>query len=643
MKFRDVVVKNFFGNIRQYISFFVCNIFSIALFFVYTTLAFNDGIFEAGNDWMKMVMPTSIVGISVFSIFFIIYAHTAFVKGRNKEFGIYLTVGMNRRELRKLVNTENLIIEAGSLIIGMAAGTVFSRIFQMGILNILDIDNVSYHLDYRSYLVTMASFIAIFLLVFIINDIKMSRMDIKGLLIEARKTQGKEAGRFDAILGALGAVLLLLSFAMLFIISANEKLNSNTVIIFIYIALVLGSVYLVISRGGNLLISVLKKRKSYYQNMLSITQIHYKYNQNKKILFTISVLSAMSIMFIASPFSLVNIADSIADGYYHDVEYASIDSMNTVNADEIQRILNKKTVKKKEEVPFIFLNRMENSSDITTCLPIIKESIYEDQTGCKLSLAENECSVIILDWTPGNHGFIEGKFLNMFAGSQPVEFTVKTAGHDRGVSGGCFNMEAEVIVSDATYNQLVSTKAMAFQGTYHFYEYENWRDTQDIVDDFTEAVTTKTGFPVISKIAQYKTLKTGYSSFLFVASVLGVLFFIAGGIVLYFRQYTEIEDAKKMFRSLYKIGITKKEITRLAGKELRVIFYVPLIFGVIIGVSFIYLVTNMVGGKNVLEEFMRNTLYVTIFYIVMQTAFYLLTKVKYVSTIMERLGSEKTE
>lgn len=632
MRFRDVVIKNFMGNIRQYLSFFLCNIFSIALFFVYATIAFNDVIFEEGNEWMSMVMPVSIVGISIFSVFFIIYAHTSFVKGRNKEFAIYLSVGMNKKELRKLVNMENLIIEAVSLICGIITGMVFSRLFQTVLLKMIDVKNAEYQLDYRAFLVTAAAFLAIFFVVFWITNIKMQRMDIRTLLTEARKSEGKRAGKQDVILGLIGLGLVLVSVGSLFVIAADEKLNSDFKVILGYTLVVFLGIFLIISKGGNMVVEMLRKSRYYYGNMLSISEIHYKYDRNKKILFTLSVLSAMSIMFIASPFSLFNLSYNIADENVHDIEYVSTSQFNNIEEKDLESILNKEEIIYNEQAEFIYLSKIQGSGDLKESIPIVSESIFYKYTKSSIGLKDGECAVSIMDWVPGDHGYTAGSEIALYDASGSYQFRILKSGHGEKMANMSFPCDAIMIINDKEYSRLKAQVTEDNIGYYHFMGYKDWAKTKDIVASLQEKMNS--GDLILqSKTVNLETLKAGYGSFLFVASVLGVLFFVAGGVVLYFRQYVEYGESVKLFAKLYRIGITRKEIKKLIGKELRIIFFIPLIFGIFMGTSYIYLITNIMGGSGVLKEFMKNTGYVILMYIILQSLFYKITKAKAVSQL----------
>jgi ABC-type antimicrobial peptide transport system permease subunit len=122
---------------------------------------------------LSYVFPITMVAIALFSIFFINYAHSAFIKGRNKEFGVYISLGMNAKELRKLINMENIIVCGASLLAGIGVGTLFARLFQMVIMSLLEIKDIRFNLDYLPFLITISVFLLIFATVMASTFFKM--------------------------------------------------------------------------------------------------------------------------------------------------------------------------------------------------------------------------------------------------------------------------------------------------------------------------------------------------------------------------------------------------------------------------------------------------------------------------------------
>lgn len=641
MNFKDVIIKNFLWNIKQYLSLFLCSAFSITVFFIYATLIFNDGIVAGEQaDFFSYVIPVTIVGISLFSIFFILYANRAFIKGRSKEFGIYMTLGMDSRELRNLVNWETIFISFCSLVIGLLTGTLFSRIFQMGIVSILELKGIKYHLDYRSFFLTIGAFVVVFATVILRTSLRIRKMDISSILKEARVAEGNDEKKCDGLLGFLGILLMVLSIGMLIIISKYEELNTNPLVILAYIIVLFLGIYLVISRGGNALLRFLKKRKLYLSNLLPITRMHDKYAQNKKILFILSVLSTMTIFLVASPYSLFRLSENIAMMNPNDLEFIQTNTVNQMDENELLSILSMQTLVNMQKVPFVYLYLEENqvNGSLDKSVPVISLSTYEEQTGNTFLLEQGECVNVVVAWQPGNHGIDPGSTLIMYGMEHQYNFQVVKAGHEPYFATGSFPeagampSNVAIVITDVDYEKLQKENSNLL-GTYRLIDYEDWKKTGEVVTSLKEVIGNNQA-KVISIYDSYVDLKNGYAAFLFVCSVMGVLFFIAGGSVLYFRQYTEITATKVEFNKLFKIGITSQEIKAIIGKEFKVIFFIPLVFGSFAGVSIICLVTNMVGGSDVLQEFLKNTAKVIAFYFACQGCFYWLTKRKYIAQLI---------
>lgn len=90
---------------------------------------------------------------------------------------------------------------------------------------------------------------------------------------------------------------------------------------------------------------------------------------------------------------------------------------------------------------------------------------------------------------------------------------------------------------------------------------------------------------------------------------------------------------------MYKIGISEKEVRSVVSAELLITFFVPLVLGSIFGYSFIYLITHVMSGSDILPEFMKNTTLVVAVYFVFQLSFYTMTKRKYSQEVVRKLSS----
>lgn len=629
MTFKNVAVKNFKKNIRNYSSYFLCSCFTIMLFFMYTTMLFNEDL--KGKEQMELVryvFPITLVAIGAFSIFFISYAHRTFIKGRNKEFGIYMSLGMNEKDIKNLVLLENVLICVGSMVVGIAVGTLLSRLFQMVVLSMMEIDHIKFQLSLKSYIITIGVYLMIFAIVLIETNVKMKKMSIGVLLKDARHREGVEYSIRDTVLGVCGFAIMIVSVVSVSIIASNDKWNSNPAILAIYMIVSFSGLYMAISHGGNYVIHIIKKSKNYYKNLVSVTQIHHKFNQNKKIIYILSILSTMTIFLVASPFALLRLSEDIALMNPYNLEVIEGRNAYDISSEELNETFAKYDINKSLELPFIQGEIRLNGREETIQKPIMSVTNYNQMVEQNTTLDEGEVIHYILDWTPGLHGVVLGERYDILVGETSIMVTMKDSTRSTWNIIALGN-DGIIVMNDNDYEKLQGMANKEQQYYYHGLQFKDWKNSSERVTALKEQLNEKTEYPINSTITGYNDLKKGYSVFLFITTVLGILFFVASGSVLYLKQFSDIEEMKKTFFQMYKIGITRKEISQIIRKELLIIFYLPLVFGSYMGVSLIYLMTFIVGGGDIIKQFIQTASVVIGLYFVLQSIFYFITKKRY--------------
>lgn len=133
-------------------------------------------------------MTTILGGVSVFVSFIlgflIIYASRFLIKRRNKEFGIYLTLGMSKRKISLILFFETLIIGVISLGVGLALGIVLSQLMSILVANMFEADLTKFQFTFSSSaaLKTLLYFSIMYLIVMIFNTIIVNKCKLIDLL-----------------------------------------------------------------------------------------------------------------------------------------------------------------------------------------------------------------------------------------------------------------------------------------------------------------------------------------------------------------------------------------------------------------------------------------------------------------------------
>lgn len=127
-------------------------------------------------------------------------------------------------------------------------------------------------------------------------------------------------------------------------------------------------------------------------------------------------------------------------------------------------------------------------------------------------------------------------------------------------------------------------------------------------------------FSTKSRISDYLQLQESGRFGIFVISFVGLIFFGASGIVLHFSIQTDLERERIKFRKLNKIGITSKDVARIIGGPLKVLFFLPYALG--IALSSFYVVSSSRVEMSAALEPMWFCLLVGGAYLLFQVLFY---------------------
>ncbi|MBJ6949719.1 FtsX-like permease family protein, partial [Vibrio cholerae] len=88
----------------------------------------------------------SSVMLIIFVAVFIIYSNGFFTRKRKKEVGLYSLLGIRKRQIGKMLFYENMLMGLMSLIIGIAIGSVLSKLFLELLVSMMGL-NLNVHFE----------------------------------------------------------------------------------------------------------------------------------------------------------------------------------------------------------------------------------------------------------------------------------------------------------------------------------------------------------------------------------------------------------------------------------------------------------------------------------------------------------------
>ena len=139
-------LKNIRKSFKDYAIYFFTLILGVAIFYVFNAIDSQTVLLNVTSSTREIIdlMVNMLSGVSVFVSFIlgflIIYASRFLVKRRKKEFGIYLTLGMGKRQVSKILLMETLIIGLVSLLVGLFVGVIASQFMSIVVAKLFEAD-----------------------------------------------------------------------------------------------------------------------------------------------------------------------------------------------------------------------------------------------------------------------------------------------------------------------------------------------------------------------------------------------------------------------------------------------------------------------------------------------------------------------
>ena len=190
-------LKNIKKSIKDYAIYFFTLILGVAIFYVFNALESQTVLMDVSSSTKEIIklMMTMLSSVSIFVSFIlgflIIYASRFLMKRRNKEFGVYLTLGMSKRKISMILFFETLFIGFLSLIVGLGLGVILSQFMSLFVANMFEADLTKFAFVFSSSACTktIIYFSIMYLIVMIFNTFSISKCKLIDLLQGAKKSE----------------------------------------------------------------------------------------------------------------------------------------------------------------------------------------------------------------------------------------------------------------------------------------------------------------------------------------------------------------------------------------------------------------------------------------------------------------------
>ncbi len=308
-------MRNIRKSLRDYAVYFFTLIIGVSIFYIFNAIGDQTVYMEFSDSKRELVklLTTTLSGISVFVTcvlgLLIVYANRFLIKRRKKEFAVYLTLGMGKKQISAIILVETLIVGVGSLIAGLALGIGLSQLMSALVANLFEADMTAYKFTVSpdAIIKTVICLAIMYLVVMLFNSIVISHVKLIDL-IQADKKSEKIKLKNPILCVIIFIIACLILAVAYYQVGWNYNALTSSRVIACIIAGVIATILIFWSISGLLLRIFMSAKGVYFKNINSFTfrQISSKINTMVVSMSIICLMLFVIICTLSASFSVRN-------------------------------------------------------------------------------------------------------------------------------------------------------------------------------------------------------------------------------------------------------------------------------------------------------------------------------------------------
>jgi putative ABC transport system permease protein len=632
----DLVKKNMRKNISRYSLYFFSMIFSIIVYYVFATLQYDQSISKFIGEELRLqgIFNASNYVLLTFIVVFIWYTNSFFIRQRKRELGLYHLVGIEKRTIGKMIFYENMLLGIFSLVVGILLGTVFSRLFVLFLLKLMGLSlSITLTFSFQAVLKTAVVFLIVTIFISFQGYFIMYRYTLLDLFQAESKSErvNKMNSKRSIVVGGLGILL----------VGYGYYLSSGNIVtpkFFLIVAVVLFSVifgtFLLFKATIEWLMGLYREHASRYYsfaNMLSVSTMMYRIKANARVLTLITILSATTLVAVGVTYS--SYYNTKADARSMQPYDYTLHSKKA--AEDFMDVLDELDIQSNRYVYHI----VKHSADLSD-FRFITSGYYKDREQISFldeeEVRKNGVSVPALsaNETVIFDSMAKGKVFKPSTGktaavelSKSEQLALKVVKSEPLLILDSDSAGYQFVVNHDTFNKLL--KAGQKQAVYVF-NTDDGNKQNELTKNYHQ-IAKEAGE---SRTSYYDVFQAGLMSkglFIFIGGFLGLVFLMATGSIIYFKQISEAEQERKRFEVLRKLGFSVSQMMSAVRKQQLFTFGLPLVIGILHSLFALKVITNLTGESLIVPVLIADAVYGIIYFF-----FYWLT-MNYYRMVIKRL------
>lgn len=664
-----ISLKNIRKSLKDYTVYFFTLILGVAIFYVFNAIDSQSVMLDVRANVMDIIklMNDILSGVSVFVScilgFLIIYASRFLIKRRNKEFGIYLTLGMSKRKISAILFFETLLIGIVSLVAGLVIGTILSQFMSVIVANMFDADMTKFKFIFsmKACVKTLIYFAIMYVLVMIFNTFSISRCKLIDLLNAGKKTEKVTMKNpvVCTIVFVIGVGIL--SYAYWMVTRGVRTLNTFDKI-GIPIALGCVATFLIFWSVSGFMIRIFTSIKSVYYKGVNSFVLRQFCSKINTTVFSTTVICIMLFITISVLSAALSMKDSLSKDLDSmcpvDVQLAkySYDAMSEAYA--TSQDMNEKDREMLEDSKLSIIETLNNSGfdaqkyfkdvveyniyntglkvkdtlgDVYTddyhfiaeaIMPVMTISDYNSVArlyGNSTYELNDDEYIIVADYKNmvmiRNQALKKGIILSVNGKEYKPRYDECKDGF---VQIGIQNMNDGILVVPDNAVKPQQVRSMGLSADYRADTKEERYSIETQLDNLMKNISYKKSFIYRNSRIELAESSVGLGALVtFIALYLGIIFLISSAAILALRELSDSADNKERYGMLRKLGVDERMIDMALFKQIGIFFAFPLILALIhsvFGIKFINIILATMGMSSMAASIGLTLAFVAVIY-----------------------------
>lgn len=654
-------IKNITKSMKDYAIYFFTLILGVAIFYVFNAIDSQTVMLKAsGRTYEIIKLMTSILSaISVFVSFIlgflIIYASRFLIKRRNKEFAIYLTLGMSKRKISLILFFETLLIGLISLIIGLGLGVFLSQLMSVLVANMFEADMTKFQFVFSqsACLKTLIYFGIMYLIVIIFNTIIINKYKLIDLLSSSKKSEKVKLKNPYVCIVIFIISVIVLGLAYYLVTDGFEKLTTADQILIPIIMGIVSTFTLFWSMSGLILKLVMSLKNIYYKGLNSfiVRQISSKINTMVFSMTIICLMLFVTICVLSSSLSLKNsMTKNLKELVPMDIEFTKPVNREEGNGfSEIE--VNDSKISIEKTLENLNLNPEEEFKDT------LSFNIYEDESIILKSLLINSLDEIYKEYPfllynqtidlmkLSDYNALAEKFnLEKYNLKENEYIIIVNYDYMASIINTGLKNNPELLLNNETYHSkykkcqdgfyelnssrsntgfiVLPDKALENHTSIAEFLVANYKNDKEKTEDKIAEVLSnnynKTTWLTYNSKIDIANASVGLGALVtFVGLYLGIIFLISSAAILALKELSESTDNKERYNMLRKIGASEEMLNSALFKQIGIFFATPLLLAIIhsiFGIKFANFLLESMGTKGLLLSNIMTAIFLVTIY-----------------------------